>query len=337
MLEQVTSFGDLVQPSSHRAAPVKPIRICPQDFSRVLGPGAVSSFRWWSSGNLQYLSSRSAAFSSTSILIGVRFASITAAADGLPGGVPVISLAALLLPVSSVSSAVFERNSPQISERTDHRASRRPCRAVTSRSQGCPSLCLLVHGGFVSFCCMEDLYLFRHLRGMLVELHLCVLMQSKNFDVFGSECPGSSGLYTFSQLFPVGQGKRQVPRSSPWRGELHKLLTRRAEARRTADFATVLPDDIEMVKSSANCYAYTPGVELRILSGAKKRSRERANLRDTFLERPEAADGVVPTDRRLFVSKKSSTPAESSWVDLEAGEVAEEAVFTNSEPFSDRP
>ena len=158
-------------------------------------------------------------------------------------------------------------------------------------------------------------------------------MQSKNFDVFGcsgSECPGSSGLSTFSQLFPVGQGKRQVPRSSPWRGELHKLLTRRAEARRTAAFATVLPDDIEMVKSSAKCYAYTPGVELRILSGAKKRSRERAHLREPFLERPEAADGVVPTDCRLSVSKKSSKPAESSWVDLEAGEVAEEAVFPNS-------
>ena len=113
MLEQVTSFRDLVHPSSHRAAPVKQIRICPQDFSRGLGPGAVNSFRWWSSGNLQYLSSRSAAFSSTSILIGVRFASITAAAEGLPGGVPVISLAALLLAVSSVSSAVFERNSPR--------------------------------------------------------------------------------------------------------------------------------------------------------------------------------------------------------------------------------
>ena len=53
-------------------------------------------------------------------------------------------------------------------------------------------------------------------------------------------------------------------------------------------------------------------------------------MRDPFLERPESADGVVPTDCRLSVSKKSSKPAESSWVDLEAGEVAEEAVFPDS-------
>ena len=53
-------------------------------------------------------------------------------------------------------------------------------------------------------------------------------------------------------------------------------------------------------------------------------------MRDPFLERPEAADGVVPTDCLLSVSKKSSKPAESSRVDLEAGEVAEKAVFPNS-------
>ena len=61
------------------------------------------------------MSSRSAAFSSTSILIGVSFASITAAGKEMPGGVPVISLAALLSAVSSVWSAVFKRNGPQIS------------------------------------------------------------------------------------------------------------------------------------------------------------------------------------------------------------------------------
>ena len=113
MLKQVTFFRDFVQPSSCNAASFKPVRLFTLEFSRGLGPGVVSSFRLWSPKNLEYLSSRSAAFSSTSILIGVRFASITAAAKGVPGGVPVISLATLLLAVSNVWSAVFEINGPQ--------------------------------------------------------------------------------------------------------------------------------------------------------------------------------------------------------------------------------
>ena len=152
MLDWVTSFRDFVQPSSSNAALVKPVRLYTLDFSRGLGPGAVNSFRWWSSGSCSICRVGALLFlpaPSWSVLGLLLWPQLP---KGCPGAYQ-WSAWLLCCWLSQASEALSSRETvPRFPERTDHRALRRPCRVGTSRSQGCPSLCLLVLGGFVSFC-----------------------------------------------------------------------------------------------------------------------------------------------------------------------------------------